>query len=160
MRTCHKWMLTAVGLVVAVGMALSWPGPRYDTKLVDDRLRSLETPYRTVKAVQYLDGGSVGMEIVDRTGKKEQFAIPAHLGETNRYVRVFVGALHDRKAGAVEIAQPEHTKRMLFCILRDAPYRTPYEDACLMELRRYPADILRVLYHKLARHYEVRETTN
>jgi hypothetical protein len=73
---------------------------------------------------------------------------------------VFVGALHDSETGAVEIAEPEHTKRMLICILRDYPHRTPYDDFCLMALRRYPVDFVRVLFHKAAGHYELRETNN
>ena len=104
------------------------------------RLRALQRPYQSVRTDYYLDGGSVGIEIVDRDGKREQFAIPAHLGETNRYAKVFVGAMHDSRPGAVEVSDSDQTKRMLIHVLAAMPHRAPYDDVCLMLLRRRPAD--------------------
>ena len=95
-----------------------------------------------------MDGGSIGIEIVDRAGLKEQFAIPAHLGDTNRYNKVFVGAMHDRKPGAIEVTDSENTKRMLIKILGAAPGRTAHDDFCLMALRRRPSDYAVCLIHK------------
>ncbi len=139
----------------AVLFVVFQPGPSYDPSRVDSRLLALEPPYQSVRTAFWTDGGSVGIEIIDRDGKREQFAIPARLGETNRYSKVFVGALYDRKPGAIEIAEPEHTRRMLICIVRDYPHRTADHDFCLMALRRYPKDVLPVLYHRLAGHYDV-----
>lgn len=88
------------------------------------------------------------MEIVDWDGKKEQFAIPCHLGETNCYDKVFVGAMYDSKPGAVEVKDPEHTKRMLINALQSRPDRTPWEDYCLLKLRKEPVDFARCYIHK------------
>lgn len=96
-----------------------------------------------------MDGGSVGIVIVDREGRTEQFALPAHLGDPNPYSKVFIGAMHDRKPGAVEIVNPEHTKRMLVCILQDCSNRTVGDDLSLMVLRRRPVDYARCLMHKI-----------
>ncbi len=101
-----------------------------------------------------MDGGSIGIEIVDRDGRREQFAIPARLGDTNPHTKVFVGAMHDRKAGAIEVTDSEHTKRMLIQILAATPGRTPQDDFCLMQLRRRPSDFARCLIHKWRGHYE------
>lgn len=137
--------------LVAVVAVVFWflrPAPRYDIQRVDSRLRALQQPYRSVKTGYYMDGGSIGIEIVDRDDRTEQFAIPSHLGDANRYTQVFVGAMHDRTPGAVEIAEPEHTRRMLICILQDYPNRTAWDDFALMALRRRPVDSARCLVHK------------
>jgi len=134
--------------LIAVAVLAFWffrPASSYDIQRVDSRLRALQQPYRSVKTGYYMDGGSIGIEIVDRDGRMEQFAIPSHLGDTNRYTKVFVGAMHDRKPGAVEIIEPEHTKRMLVCILQDYPNRTAWDDFALTALGRRPVDFVRCL---------------
>ena len=95
-----------------------------------------------------------GIEIVDRGGSREQFALPHHLGDTNRYTKVFVGALYDRKPGAEEISDPEHTKRMLIKILRKTPNRDAWADFCLMSLRHRPIDFVTCLFHKWKGRYD------
>ena len=130
------------------------PSPSYDLARVEPRLRSLQQPYQSVATSYYTDGGSVGIEIVDREGRREQFAIPAHLGDTNRYMRVFVGAMYDRKPGTIEVADSEHTKRMLIHVLAAMPHRTPHDDFCLMSLRRRPSDFAVCLIHRLTGQYE------
>src|SRR5262245_49951689 len=87
--------------------------PSYDIKRVEPRLLALETPYQSVTTSFFWDGGSMGIEIVDRNGKHEMFAIPSHLGEPEHYTKVFVGAIYDRRPNAVEVSDPEDTKRML-----------------------------------------------
>jgi len=112
--------LSGVVLIVAgVLFIVFQPVPKYDIQQVHPRLRILQQPFQSVKAFFFWDGGSIGIEIVDRDGRREEFAIPSHLGENDHYTKVFVGAIYDQKSGAVEIAQPEQTKRMLICILRD-----------------------------------------
>jgi hypothetical protein len=43
---------------------------------------------------------------------------------------------------------PEHTKRMLVCILQDYPTRTAWDDFALYALGRRPVDFTRCLIHK------------
>jgi|GEM_PF-1547291 hypothetical protein len=127
-----------------------WPLPSYDANRVCSQLRSLQTPYQKVKTVGFLDGGSVGIEIIDRNGQHEQFALPCGWDNTNyhAYSRVFVGALWNHRAGAIEITNLEPTKLMLVEILRDYPNRNAMDDASLLFLRRKPVDYARVLIHK------------
>jgi len=149
--------LIIVAILAATAVAAFWffqPAPRYDIGFVHPRLRALQQPYQSVKTRHYMDGGSIGVEIIDRDGHREQFAIPSHLGEKNRYTKVFVGAMYDRKREAIEIAEPEHTKRMLVCILQDYPNRTAWDDFSLMALRRRPVDFARCLIHKWRGHYQ------
>lgn len=138
-----------LGAVVVAGVLfmILQSGPSYDLHKVHPRLASLQQPYRKVKAYYWADGGSIGIKIIDRDGRQEQFALRAKLGETDRYTRVFVGSLNDSLPGAVEIDEPEHTRRMLTRVLSDYPSRTPWDDANLMSLRGYPKDYVRFLYH-------------
>ncbi|MHB9010355.1 MAG: hypothetical protein ACYDC1_25905 [Limisphaerales bacterium] len=149
-------IIVGVGVAMVLGLTFSLfhPYGSYDPARVDRSLLDLSTPYRSVEACYFWDGGSIGIELVDRDGKRQQFAIPAHMGDTDPHSRVFVGALHDRHAGAVEVADPEHTKHMLVRILADKTHRTPDEDAWLAILSRRPMDYAAVLLHRLRGHYD------
>lgn len=143
--------------LVAVAVVAFWffcPPPGYDIQRVEPRLSALQKPYQSVKTFYYWDGGTIAIEIVGRGGRTEQFAIPSHLGETNQYAKVFVGALYDRKPGAAEVADSEQTKRMLAHIIASKPNRTPDEDFYLFCLRRSPVDFVRCYIHKLMGHYK------
>jgi hypothetical protein len=152
----RRRVILGLGVLAAVCFLYCFfqPLPAYNPARVDNRLLDLATPYQFVKTCWFSDGGSIGIEIVDRDGKRERFAIPAHMGDTNRYARVFAGAMYDRHAGAVEVVDPEHTKRMLISILAHMPDRTPDDDVCLAWLRRRPVDYAVVLLHRFRGHYE------
>ena len=144
---------TKILLVIAAGVLgilfwLFYPSPSYDLSRVEPRLRALQAPYQNMKALYYLDGGSVGIEIVDQFGTREQFSFPVFLGGTNNYSKVYVGTLHVSKPGAVLVSDSEQTKRMLIAILADLPTRSVEEDVCLTVLRRRPTDYLRCMMNK------------
>ena len=141
----------AIVVLTTLGIWSYWPATPCDLSRVCPQLLSLRKPYQSIKTVYFADGGSIGIEIVAHTGRRGQFALPVHL---DGYNRVFVGALHDRREGAIEIADPGPTKQMLIEILRDYPNRNAHDDACLMYLRRRPIDIVRVLTHKLRGDYQ------
>src|SRR5436190_17845697 len=101
------WFALLVG--VCVTFLVLRPLPKYDVSRVEPRLRALQKPYRSVTTGYAMDGGSIGIEIVDRNGIREQFAIPAHLGDTNPYSKVFVGAMHDRRPSAVLVADSKNS---------------------------------------------------
>jgi hypothetical protein len=161
MKRQYKVMLV-VGAVVVVGVLfLAFQnGPTYDPARVHPRLRDLREPYQSIRACFFLDGGSIGIKIVDRDGHREDFAIRAHLGDKDSYTRVFVGALHDQSPDAVEISDPEHTRRMLTRIIADRPDRSAYDDADVLLLRRYPKDYIRVLWHRWCGHYDNEDEGN
>jgi hypothetical protein len=157
MKLSIRKRIIIVIVLTLIGCIAYWffrPLPGYDVQLVHPRLRALQQPYQNIKTAYYLDGGSIGIEITDRDGRQEQFAIPAHLGDTNRYSRVYVGAMYDNEPDAVEIAEPEDTKWMLVHILNDYPNRTPSDDYCLMALTRRPVDVARGLIHKWRGDYD------
>jgi hypothetical protein len=131
-------------LLALLFTALFYYFQSYTEEEVHPRLLALKKPYQTVSCEYFMDGGSVGINIVDHDGKIEQFAIPAHLGESNRYTKVFVGAIHDSVPGAFEIENPKPTKLMLIRILATDPNRSQADDHCLAVLRKSPFDYLRV----------------
>jgi hypothetical protein len=149
MQKKHVIICGGLAALACIAFWFFHPSPSYDISRVEPRLSSLRGPYQHVKTAYYLDGGSIGIEITDRDGKTEQFAIPAHLGETNRYTLVYVGAMHDRKPGAVLVSDSEQPKRMLIHVLAATPHRTAYDDLCLMFLRRRSADFVHCLFLKI-----------
>ena len=142
-------ILIAVPILILAGWSL-WPLPSYDASQVCPQLISLQKPYQKVKTALFLDGGSIGIEIIDRDGQREQFALPCPSDNTNYpgYSRVFVGALWNHRKGAIEISNPEPTKLMLVKILQDYPNRSAHDDASLFFLRRKPIDYIRFVIHK------------
>ncbi len=142
-------LLLLLGAVVFAGtiFVIFQTGPSYNLQKVHPRLADLQPPYRKVKTYYWADGGSIGIEIIDRDGRQEQFGIRAKLSDAKRYSRVFVGALNDSFQSAVEVGEPEHTRKMLTRVVSDYPDRTPYDDINLAILRGYPKDYLRGLYH-------------
>ncbi len=153
MKLRHKTAIVVVGLIVLLALAASLfiafqPDPRYDRQKVHPRLLSLQQPYKTVRTYYFMDGGSIGIKIIDRDGREERFAVLALMGEPNPYTRVLVGGLHRRVPGAVELQDPENTRRMLICILSDYPNRKASDDANLARLRGYTKDSITLWYHR------------
>ncbi|HXD01341.1 MAG TPA: hypothetical protein VN048_18530 [Verrucomicrobiae bacterium] len=130
------------------------PSPRYDLALVEPRLLALKEPYQKVTTAFYADGGSIGIQIIDRDGRKEQFAIPARLGEKDHYTKVFIGAMYDQKPGAIEVSDSEQTKRMLIHVLESMPNRSPDVDVDLRMLRHSPLDRLHFFIIIVKREFE------
>jgi|JI10StandDraft_1071094.scaffolds.fasta_scaffold04413_19 hypothetical protein len=142
-RLWHCMTLRRTGLLLLLATAIfcSWffqPLPGYRMERVHPRLRALEEPYLRVESGVYFDGGSVGIEIVDATGAREQFALPAHLGVPNPYSRLYVGARHDSAPEAVEVYEPEDTKRRLIAILRDHLADNPANNSSFLSLCKHP----------------------
>lgn len=150
MRKKHVIIYGGLIALACIGFWFFHPSPGYDITRVEPRLRALQEPYRHIKTAYYLDGGSIGIEITDRDGRTEQFAIPAHLGDPKPYAKVFVGAMFDGRPGAIEVSDSEQTKRMLVHILASMPHRTYRDDVDLMLLRRRPADYVRCFILKMA----------
>ena len=142
--------LVCVGCIalVLVGWCL-WTIPRYDLSAVEPRLIRLTTPYQRVECSYFMDGGSVGIEILDHNGQQEQFALPAHMGEPNPYSKVFVGAMYDRRPGATLVHDSLATKQMLIQVLIDSRNLNPDADFSLAVLRGSPADYARAAFRRL-----------
>jgi hypothetical protein len=159
LRRRYKLMLLLGAVVFAAVLYIAFQsGPSYDPDGVDPRLSTLQQPYRQVKTYHWMDGGTIGIKIVDRDGRQELFAIRNKLGDSDPYTRVFAGALNDSLPNAIEVCDPEHTRRMLTRVLSDYPDRTPWDDVNLAALRGFPKDWVRAYYHKLCGHLDANGT--
>ena len=131
-------------LALMVIVAILWPTASYDIERVDPRLRELVPPFQSVDAGVYLDGGSVGVSIVDRDSRRLELALPVSPEGGRRYPRLFIGAKHMSKTGAVEVAFSEDTRRMLVSVLEQHAHTTNFNDYALLGLRGAPRDYVRM----------------
>ena len=149
----RKKLLIAVSFLGAVGaVALLWPTGRYDMSRVHPALRELATPYQSVRSSYYLDGGSVGITIVDRDGHRLQLALPVSGQRGRPYPRLFVGATSSSTPGAVEVEFTEDTRRMLISIIEQ--HQNGSHDAVLLALRGAPRDYARTLSRAAVSFYQ------
>ena len=139
-----KLVFSVSVLVFALVVVLVWPTAGYDINRVNPSLRELATPYQSVDANCYLDGGSISVVIVDRDSRKLELALPVSAEHGRSFPRLFIGAKHMSKTGAVEVAFSEDTRRMLISAIEQHRQPTNYNDLMLVYLRGSPRDHARV----------------
>jgi hypothetical protein len=148
----RKKLIIAIACVgVAILGLLLWPSS-YDISRVNLSIRTLRQPYQRVSAEYFLDGGSVGMEIVDRDGQKIELAVPIYDGPGDEctYHRLYLGARYWKNTNAVEVPFTEDTKRFLADVI--SHYATgPDRDCSLIALRGSPRDYVDVYGRALLR---------
>ena len=95
----RKWIFAGSLVTVLIAVVMLWPQP-YEWSRVHPSLQRLQQPYRTVEVSCYLDGGSLGVLLIDRVGERLELAIPNFSGKCER---LFTGALHLGTTNAVEV---------------------------------------------------------
>ena len=143
-RTLILGVCVLASVVTAI---LAWPTAHYDVSRVHPSLRELATPYRSVFTGYYLDGGSIGITIVDREGRKLLLALPVSSEGGRSYPRLFIGAKHARETNAVEVVLSEDTRRMLISIIEQHQSAADSGDIALVALRGSPRDYVRIYSH-------------
>lgn len=131
-------------VAIAIAVALLWPTARYDINRVHPSLRTLAMPFQSADAGSYLDGGSIGITIVDRDSNELKLALPVSSQPARSYPRLFIGATHISKSNAVEVAFSEDTRRMLIAVLEDHRLSSNYNVLALVALRGAPRDYARL----------------
>ena len=139
-----KFTIVVCVLVLILAAVLLWPTAGYDIVRVHRSLRELKTPYQSVTTGFYLDGGSIGITIVDRDSRRLELALPVSAEHGKSYPRLFAGAKHISKTGAVEIAFSDDTRQMLISVLEQYGRPTDGSDIALVELRGWPRDYARI----------------
>ena len=147
-----KLIIIVCGLVLALVAVLLWPRADYDIARVHPSLRELTTPYQFVSTGYDLDGGSIGITIVDRDSRRLELALPVSAEHGKSYPRLFAGAKHISKTGAVEIAFSDDTRQMLISVLEQHGQPTDSSDIALVELRGWPRDYARIGSRAAARY--------
>ena len=140
-------IVSIVCFAILAVAALLWPTASYDLNRVHPSLRQLATPYQSVGTGYYLDGGSIAVVIVDRDGRKLLLALPVSYEGGRKYRKLFIGATHTSKTGAVEVAFSEDTRRMLISVMEDHRLSPGDNDLALVSLRGAPRDHARLWSH-------------
>ena len=149
------WLIVSVLLLALVTLLLWWPIPAYELAKVHPALRDLPKPYRSVRAAYYMDGGSVGVEVIGADGTIRQFAFPVH-ERTNRgssHPQMFIGGMHiRRKSGATpltEITDSPDTRAMLIRLIEDHAEYSGDRCQALFQLRQAPKDLVSLAIYAL-----------
>jgi hypothetical protein len=133
------------GLLIAISLLLF--GRFYVRSGVHPDLRSLNLPLQRIRAHYYFDGGSLGMELVDRDGKRIELSIPHwHTADDDTFYKyIYVGAKYMPKGAAVTPLNI-HTKRFLIEMLEE----TSPERESKIALNALRADTFgeRLFYHR------------
>ena len=111
----RKLFIVGGGLVLLVIVVMLWPTSAYDINRVHPKLRELSAPIRSVQTGYFLDGGSIGLRIIDGSGQVLELALP--ISEDHTYDRLFIGALHMRWTNAAEVEFTQDTRRMLVALI-------------------------------------------
>jgi len=143
-----KKLLISISLLVIVVAALVlWPTAGYDITQVHPSLRELATPYQSVNTGYYLDGGSIGITIIDRDARRLELALPVSSERGRSYPKLFIGATHSSKTGAVEVAFSEDSRRMLISVIEHHRTSTDSSEIALVSLRGSPCDYAHICGH-------------
>jgi hypothetical protein len=140
-----KIVIATLATALVLLTLLFWPHLSFDFSRVHPRVQALQQPYQRVTADYYLDGGSVGIEIVDRDGQKLDLAIPIYdgPGDMRTYHRLYVGARYSSHTNAVEVVFTEDTKRYLADVIGRYAMG-PDRDSALLALRGSSRDYVDV----------------
>jgi len=133
-------------------VSLIWifrPYSSSDKGAISKHLTELEEPFRSVETTHYLDGGSVGVRIVDERGREANFCLRADIGGgTQKYERLYYGALHYSEEPSFEISQSSDTILRLLEIMRDADGIERERDVSVASVSGRWRDFSRVLWRR------------
>jgi transglutaminase-like putative cysteine protease len=111
----------------------------------------LQEPIRVTKALFYLDGGSIGLEIVDGRGATTSFALPiSSVSGADRYTHFALGTVRAAKTNSQQLIPLDSKTRAYIAYLLER--KTPRDtdaDIALTSLRGAPRDYATALIHVL-----------
>lgn len=135
------FVATLVAMVIAA--LLLWFWPKYDLSQVHPRLRNLKRPYQYVDTAYFLDGGTVGVGIVDRDGQILRLCFPYGCNSRDEtiYDRMLLDTCYPDNPHAVEVPYTDDSKEYVAEII--ARYCSGDEaESALLVLRGSPRDYL------------------
>ncbi len=154
-----KYILWSILLIIII--SILWiirPCSSYDKSKIDERLTSLEEPFKSVGTGYYMDGGSVAIVIVDKNDTVLKIALPVFDFDPT-YEQIYFGAylIRDLEEGCVEVKNPAETKLMLQDILHRYSNTNPQLCVALSAIRGRVIDYIMIIYHNKMGHYDVVE---
>jgi len=141
-RRYTTYVLVALFCVGLGELVLERQRPHFKKGNVAASLSSLKEPLKSVRMQSYMDGGSVGIELISADGQIVQCVLP--VSETNPPVwnRVFIGSLAPRNPEAREVAFPQDNKAFLIRMIQRYAVRDEVKITVLVQLRGSPIDYI------------------
>lgn len=107
-----------IALLAAWVMVMLWPEPPLDLSKDETPFNTIAMPPKAVQGTGYMDGGSVGVMVMDRTDARFEFHFPIEYGKiANPYPTAFFGNINDRKP--VPLKDPARAKQIAIRLLTD-----------------------------------------
>lgn len=149
-KTISLW-ISSIFLIALIWIYRPYPG--FDSTKVIPEIATLEKPFKTVVLQYWMDGGSVGITIVDVDGKELKACIPEP-----DHQRLYIGATHHwEKNTAKEIANPKDSISQLLTLIRTHDTFTHSNDLYLAAASGRVRDYFRVAYRSMTRQYSYPE---
>lgn len=143
----RRYLIT---LGVLLALALLWifrPYASPDPYAVSKHLSELQEPFQRVDTAYFMEGGSLGIRIVDARGQEAAFCLRAAMGDGDRrYERLYYGALHYTDDQSSEISQPPHTILRLLEIVRAAEGVSRDRDVAVASISGRWRDFSKILW--------------
>lgn len=107
-----------VALCLACAATQFWKPLPLDLSNDEEPFRSMDLPPKAVIGAGYMDGGSVAVHVIDRTGARYEFTFPIDYGKIgNPYPTAYYGNMNDPKM--VPLKDPERAKQIAIRLLKD-----------------------------------------
>lgn len=139
-----------IGIVIAtISGSYLWiyrPFEKYNQADVLDSLQSLSGPYKEISTSHWMDGGSIGVYIIDSKG----VIFEGCLLQPN-YERFYYGASHPSKEGARELYNPEPTIQHIVHILRTNPNPSYFDDLATAKVSGRLRDTIRLMFRNVTK---------
>ncbi len=130
LQVSRKRVIIGLGIAFLAACAVMlWPKPPLDLSKDEAPFNAIAMPPRSVQGGMYMDGGSIGVTVTDRTGARFEFNFPIEYGKiADPYPTAFFGNINDRKQ--VPLKDPARAKRIAIRLLTDygVPTTSPDED--------------------------------
>jgi hypothetical protein len=106
-------------LLVGGGLMVNRRSKVLDLSKDEHPFNSMLLPPRSVTADAFLDGGSVSISVVDRTGTTFHFAFPHKRSSVgSAFTQAFYGAEHSTEPGALPFKDPARAKEIGLLLLK------------------------------------------
>ena len=131
--------------VIAVGLlALLFPLPRFAPDGVDPRVAGMRRPFKQVVVGYYLDGGSIGIQVVDRAGLPNSFSLPVEKSGDHIYKTLVAGTMWVTKTNLFPAVELDKKTWSYLCRIIELQTQPDANGTlALLYLRGAPRDYLR-----------------
>jgi hypothetical protein len=137
--------------IVFIGVVFLWPSPCYDLPNVHPELRALQKPYKKVTPTFFLDGGSVGVSIVDANDKQLKLALTIYSNQNAqaKFQDLWIGDTYAHRGSSVKVPFTEDSKQFIIEMVQRYGDDQSNTDIVLLTLRANPRDYAFAFTHLL-----------